>query len=91
MTVIQAKADEKLNKQQQIAPRRRLQDVMDLAHRLLAEHELQNWRISFDHARRRAGLCNFSTKTISLSRHYCLLYTSPSPRDTDLSRMPSSA
>ena len=22
---------------------------------------------------------------------YCLLYTSPSPRDTDLSRMPSSA
>ena len=60
----------KLNKQQQIEPRRRLQDVMDLAHRLLAEHDLQNWRISFDHARRRAGLCNFSTKTISLSRHY---------------------
>ena len=23
--------------------------------------------------------------------HICLLYTSPSPRDTDLSRMPSSA
>ena len=40
MTVIQAKADEELNKQQQKAPRRRLQDVMDLAHRLLTEHEL---------------------------------------------------
>ena len=35
------------------------------------------------------------TKTIensgSLNNHYCLLYTSPSPRDRSLSRMPSSA
>ena len=84
MTVIQAKADEELNKQQQIAPRRRLQDVMDLAHRLLAEHELQNWRISFDHARRRAGLCNFSTKTISLSRHYAREATFEHIKDTIL-------
>ena len=27
----------------------------------------------------------------SIRSKYCLLYTSPSPRDTDLSRMPSSA
>ena len=70
MTVMQAKADEQLKKKQQIPPKRRLQDVMDLSYRLLAEHGLLNWRVSFDHARRRAGLCNFSTKTISLSRHY---------------------
>ena len=44
--------------------------MMDLAHRLLAKHGLHNWHISFDHARRRAGVCNFSTRTISLSRHY---------------------
>ena len=70
MTVIQAKADEQLKKKQRVPPKRRLQDVMDLAYRLLAEYGLQNWRVSFDHARRRAGLCNFSTRTISLSRHY---------------------
>ena len=51
-------------------PKRRLQNVLDLAYRLLAQHGLTEWRISFDHARRRAGLCNFTTKTISLSRHY---------------------
>ncbi|MBL55034.1 MAG: transcription elongation protein SprT [SAR116 cluster bacterium] len=51
-------------------PKRRLQTVLDLAYRLLAQHGLDEWRISFDHARRRAGLCNFTTKTISLSRHY---------------------
>ncbi len=70
MTVIQKNADKELNRKQQTPPKRRLQSVLDLAHSLLAEHGLQNWRISFDHARRRAGLCNFSTNTISLSRHY---------------------
>ena len=28
---------------------------------------------------------------VSVDANYCLLYTSPSPRDLDLSRMPSSA
>ena len=36
MTVIQAKADEQLKKKQRVPPKRRLQDVMDLAYRLLA-------------------------------------------------------
>lgn len=70
MTVIRAKATEDLEKYQRKPSSRRLQNVLDLAYSLLAEHGLQNWCISFDHARRRAGLCNFSTKTISLSRHY---------------------
>ena len=51
-------------------PKRRLQDVLDLAYQLLAQHGLTDWRVNYDHARRRAGLCNFTTKTISLSRHY---------------------
>lgn len=51
-------------------PQRRLRDVLELAHDLLREHGLPDWRIIYDHARRRAGLCNFTTRTISLSRHY---------------------
>ena len=31
------------------------------------------------------------TRALDLSPEYCLLYTSPSPRDRNVSRMPSSA
>ena len=35
---------------------------------------------------------NLGTVELTLALHYvCLLYTSPSPRDTERSRMPSSA
>ena len=34
---------------------------------------------------------NTSTLTFQMNSHTCLLYTSPSPRDPTLSRMPSSA
>lgn len=52
------------------ASQNRLRQILDLAHELLRKHQLEDWRIKFDHARRRAGLCNFTNKTISLSRHY---------------------
>ena len=32
-----------------------------------------------------------TTKTVTITIHTCLLYTSPSPRDLSTSRMPSSA
>ena len=35
--------------------------------------------------------CGSEDKTIDIANIYCLLYTSPSPRDRVLSRMPSSA
>ena len=38
-----------------------------------------------------ADLINAGKQTISELPHTCLLYTSPSPRDATLSRMPSSA
>jgi ribulose-5-phosphate 4-epimerase/fuculose-1-phosphate aldolase len=44
--------------------------ALELATALMAEHGLCGWRIKLDHARRRAGLCDFSAKVISLSRHY---------------------
>ena len=34
---------------------------------------------------------NFKNKAIVVSLFFCLLYTSPSPRDLSTSRMPSSA
>lgn len=84
MKAIQTTADKELDRQRQVSSKRRLQSVLDLAHSLLVEHGLQNWRIGFDHARRRAGLCNFSTKTISLSRHYARQATIEHITDTIL-------
>ena len=44
--------------------------VIDLATKLMDAHGLVGWRIKFDHARRRAGQCDYTNKTISLSRLY---------------------
>ena len=37
---------------------------------MMRAHGLQDWRLTLDHARRRAGQCDYRNKTISLSRHY---------------------
>ncbi|MEC7208813.1 MAG: SprT-like domain-containing protein [Pseudomonadota bacterium] len=66
------------------SPQRRLRDVLDLAYALLAEHGLSDWQVRFDHARRRAGLCNYTTRTISLSRHYARHATQEHITDTVL-------
>ena len=44
--------------------------AIDLATELMDAHGLEGWRIKLDHARRRAGQCDFTNKTISLSRLY---------------------
>ena len=44
--------------------------AIDLATELMTSHGLVGWRIKLDHARRRAGQCDFTRKTISLSRLY---------------------
>ena len=44
--------------------------ALELGAQLLAEYGLEGWRLRLDHARRRAGLCDYRNKTISLSRHY---------------------
>ena len=62
--------EQRKTSEQVTEPKRRLQTVLGLAYELLAQHGLTEWRVTYDHARRRAGLCNFTTKTISLSRHY---------------------
>lgn len=44
--------------------------ALDLGASLFVEHGLKGWRLTLDHAKRRAGQCDYKNKTISLSRHY---------------------
>ena len=44
--------------------------AIDLATKLMDAHGLVGWRVKLDHARRRAGQCDYTNKTISLSRLY---------------------
>ncbi len=46
-----------------------LNEAHTLALRLMTQHKLieRGWRFKFDRAERRLGLCNYSTKTISIS------------------------
>jgi len=58
--------------------------AIDLAAHLMQEHGLTGWRIKLDHARRRAGQCDFSNRIISLSRLYVRHATPEHIRDTIL-------
>jgi len=49
---------------------RPLADAIEMATSLMREHGLKGWRVKLDHARRRAGQCDYSNRVISLSRHY---------------------
>jgi len=40
------------------------------AHRLLRAHGLAGWRFAFDNAKTRLGLCDYGSRTISLSKHW---------------------
>ena len=44
----------------------------NMARRLMSKHGLNHWRFKFDNAKRRAGLCSFRKKTISLSKEYVI-------------------
>ena len=57
-------------KKQSEAQERPLQAVLNQAYELMELHGLSGWQIRLDHARRRAGLCDYNRKVISLSRHY---------------------
>lgn len=58
--------------------------ALDLAYELMAEHGLVGWRVKLDHARRRAGQCDYGAKVISLSRHYVRYAEIAHIRDTIL-------
>jgi predicted SprT family Zn-dependent metalloprotease len=58
--------------------------ALELASSLMNEHGLAGWRVKLDHARRRAGQCDFTAQTISLSRHYVRYAETDHIRDTIL-------
>ena len=63
-------------------PARSFAFALDLGAELFAEYGLEGWRLRLDHARRRAGLCDYRNKTISLSRHYVRYADEAHIRDT---------
>lgn len=50
----------------------RLQEIHMQAITLFKEHNLDGWRFKFDNAIKRAGNCNFTYKTITISKHMVL-------------------
>lgn len=63
---------------------RPLEAILNNAYDMMAEHGLEGWRVRFDHARRRAGQCDYTRKTISLSRHYARYAETSHIQDTIL-------
>lgn len=61
----------------------KLSDVPHIARHLLEKYRLlqKGWRFKWDHAKRRAGQCRYSTKTISLSVGYAKLNVDDRPYD----------
>lgn len=64
----------------------KLADAEKLAYELMGQHKLfsNGWGFKFDNARVRFGLCAWSKKTISLSRHLTELNDEEQVRDTIL-------
>ncbi len=49
---------------------RPLEYALNLGYELMKTHGLSDWTLKLDHARRRAGSCDYGKKQITLSRHY---------------------
>ncbi|MFI2103491.1 SprT-like domain-containing protein [Isoptericola sp. NPDC019693] len=60
------------------------EDVARLARGLMAEHGLSGWTFRFDQARRRAGLCRYDRREISLSGPLTALYEEADVREVVL-------
>lgn len=59
-------------------------EATNLALSLMVQHGLDYWKFEFDRAKRRAGCCHYSTKTITLSRYYIVHNTYEEIKDTIL-------
>jgi predicted SprT family Zn-dependent metalloprotease len=61
-----------------------LRDAYTLAEQLLGQHGLSQWRIQFDRAKRRAGVCRHRDRTIGLSAPLTELHSIEEVRETIL-------
>lgn len=53
-----------------LSQERPLEQAINRGYALMKMHGLTDWSLKLDHARRRAGSCDYNKKQITLSRHY---------------------
>lgn len=61
-----------------------LAEALAVAEELMAHHGLRGWSVSYDGARRRAGVCRFDAREIRLSAPLTVVHTEEHVRDTIL-------
>ena len=61
-----------------------IEQARQLAQQLLREHGLTDWRVVFDRAKTRAGVCRFRERTVGLSWPLTQLHSAAEVRDTIL-------
>jgi predicted SprT family Zn-dependent metalloprotease len=61
-----------------------LQETLRNAREALKYYGLAGWRVELDRAKRRAGVCRFSKKTLGFSEHFILLNEHEEIEDTIL-------
>jgi predicted SprT family Zn-dependent metalloprotease len=61
-----------------------LGDAFAMAEYLLEVHGLDDWEVSYDNAKRRAGICRFGERTLGLSAPLTAVHSETDVRDTIL-------
>ena len=61
-----------------------LRDAFAMAEYLLEVHGLDDWEVTYDNAKRRAGICHFTTRTVGLSAPLAAVHSEDDVRDTIL-------
>jgi predicted SprT family Zn-dependent metalloprotease len=61
-----------------------LRDAFAMAEYLLEVHGLDDWDVSYDNAKRRAGICHFAEQTLGLSAPLTAVHSEEDVRDTIL-------
>lgn len=61
-----------------------LVEARNLARDLMDQHGLEGWRFEYDDAKRRAGMCHYARRRISLSAPLATVYDESEVRDTVL-------
>lgn len=61
-----------------------LRDAFALAEHLLEQHGLQDWSVTYDNAKSRAGVCRFGQRVLGLSAPLTALHDDAEVRDTIL-------
>ena len=61
-----------------------LRDAFAMAEHLLEAHGLDDWEVAYDNAKRRAGICKFSQRTLGLSAPLTAVHSEADVRDTIL-------